>query len=391
MTLTILPRTFFFFGVLLLPLYVGASGGIQISHALIAIACLLSILSYGVRIQKADIYVAVLVLFAFFRESAEIVVYGAPPSSLMPSVYLLYNLILFVVGRSFFSQQRELSYFKFALFLGAIIAVYGLISSGFNFRVGQEYGRGVGTFNNPNQLGYFAVCLFSISVLLYLRRVVSLSYLLFFIGCSLFLSIASLSKAAMVSVFFSASMLGYILIPNSRIKIISGFLLFLAFVAVLNILLNGESFQNLSFVSRLLRIGQDSDDNLGGRGYNLVEYMNAAEVFLGLSDTVVREIRGSEVHSTIGWVFINYGVFAGLIFLFFLYAWFKRLVLVFGFFPAVIISGPPMLYGLTHNGIRFTFFWILVAISFSFTYAVSSKIDHSRKRKESGSLAGSIV
>ena len=37
----------------------------------------------------------------------------------------------------------------------------------------------------------------------------------------------------------------------------------------------------------------------------------------------------------------------------------------FGFIGIFLINLPPMLYGITHNGIRFTIFWILISLTLS--------------------------
>src|SRR5690606_1287440 len=68
------------------------------------------------------------------------------------------------------------------------------------------YGRAVGTFNNPNQLGYFSVCILSLAYLLY--RDEYLSYFAAFVVfvIAIFLSITSLSKAAMIANFIVAFM-----------------------------------------------------------------------------------------------------------------------------------------------------------------------------------------
>ncbi|MES3006298.1 MAG: hypothetical protein V4751_00845 [Pseudomonadota bacterium] len=372
-------------GIVFLPLYLGNSGGVQLSHGLIAIACAIVLVTRSNKLRPYDGVLGFLVFFIFLRESIQIFFFNAPLSGVMPSVYLLFNFLLLIIGHNIIDRDFSRNYLLPALILGTIIAVSGVLFTGFNFTVDQEFGRGIGTFNNPNQLGYFAVCTFSIAVLLYLLGSAGMTILGGLVLCSIFLAIASLSKAAMVGILFSTTLLGYGLIPPGKSRAQFGLLLVALVCVALYLILTSATYREFSFVVRLLDIGSDSDDNLIGRGYNLATYMNGFEVAFGLSDFKAKLIRGSEVHSTIGWVFINYGILGGGLFLLFLYMWWWKLFKNFGLVSSIIVAGPPMLYGLTHNGIRFTIFWILIALTFSIKLRSSDYLD----RPASFKLAGS--
>jgi hypothetical protein len=367
-------------GITLLPLYLGGSGGMQISHAILAIAFVGIILTKNLGLNQYEILAFFLMISIFLRELYQVVFAAATLDAAMPGVYFLFNILLLFVCRKIFEEPFFRKYFPYAIFTSAIIALSGILLTGYSLSVDSEAGRAVGTFNNPNQLGYFSVCLFSICILLHLRGIVSIYFVLLLVPVISFLSIASLSKAAMVAIFFAVALLGYSVSRNESSRYYSGIIGVLVVLVVLGlffVILTSDSYTNYSFVVRLMDIGSDSDDNLAGRGYNLVSYMGPLEVLFGLSDHMSKIIRGSEVHSTVGWVFINYGVVGGSLFLVFLYNWWWRLYLSFGFIPSIVVFAPPMLYGLTHNGIRFTIFWLLISISFCYTGKNFNKISSS--------------
>ena len=75
------------------------------------------------------------------------------------------------------------------------------------------------------------------------------------------------------------------------------------------------------------------------------------------------DIVGHEVHSTLGSVINNYGFLGLILFSAVLAIWAFRLWQSYGAVGMISIAGPAMLYGITHNGIRFTIFWLLFAAS----------------------------
>ena len=86
-------------------------------------------------------------------------------------------------------------------------------------------------------------------------------------------------------------------------------------------------------------------------------------MLFGLGSQNAREIIGHEVHSTLGSVLNNYGLIGLTLFGTVIFSWAKRIWNAHGFIGLICMVGPPMLYGITHNGTRFTFFWLLFAAS----------------------------
>ena len=175
----------------------------------------------------------------------------------------------------------------------------------------------------------------------------------------------SLSKAAIIAILFYL----IILVNKEDYKI-----LFLLFVISLTIIItNLDSIDNFRFISRILSIGSDNDDNLEGRGYTVLLnpdfriLFGYGEGFMSKNYERPSFLVNSpeEVHSTLGGVLINYGIMGFILFVLFLLIIFKVSIKKFDFLNSFALFSPFMIYGLTHNGIRFTIFWIFLALIYS--------------------------
>ena len=123
-----------------------------------------------------------------------------------------------------------------------------------------------------------------------------------------------------------------------------------------------QIIQNNSLINsvqrRIQNIGKDSDDNLEGRGYyRIYEY---PEYWLfGAGEGEYSRFRYGEIefHSTLGNIQVSYGLVGILLFINLM-----RLALKNDRYRSWYILFMIMLYGLTHNGIRNSLFWILLAL-----------------------------
>ena len=68
-------------------------------------------------------------------------------------------------------------------------------------------------------------------------------------------------------------------------------------------------------------------------------------------------------HSTFASALVNYGLIGFFLLLSFMLTWARSIFVSLGAVTSLGVWIPPVLYGLTHNGTRFTFFWILFAMS----------------------------
>lgn len=171
------------------------------------------------------------------------------------------------------------------------------------------------------------------------------------LGCFLYLAALSLSKAALLGV---ALMLVLTLLDRPGVLI-------LVLIACLTFVMYTESgnrvLRNVMF--RMDTFGIDADDSLAGRGYDRI-WNHPEYIVLGAGEGAVdrfnTRLKGGELHSTWGTVLFSYGLIGLGLFLNFL----RRLWKLSGKY--FLYTVPAWIYGLTHQGLRFTTLWLLLAL-----------------------------
>lgn len=373
-------RILLFFAVATLPVYAFESGGLQISHALFAVAAVLYLVRNGVNLIGAEVLLAMLGVYVLLRQVAWIMA-GGEAGDLLPFMYIVFNLMVFNIVRRWYVEDRRVVWLRNALLVALCIAVAGVLVKGYGFTMDAEGQRAIGTFNNPNQLGYFAVCAFSTSLLLYLRGQSGLQWLMIFFVGTVFLAVASLSKAAMISIALCGLMVGYSL-TRSKFAFMFGTVIAATLIGVGVFAMQHGYLDDFKFVARLRGLGTQGDDSLAVRGYDVLADAGALQLIFGFSVDGVREILGHEVHSTLVSYFASFGVVGGLLFLAFHVLWLLRLARADGGFAMLVVALAPVLYGITHNGSRFTIYWMLLALCF----AAPAKRVSSTARNAAGSF-----
>ncbi len=360
-------------GIMTFSLYIFPSGLPQPSHLLMLIAFMLApnfILKKTLN-KKVSILLIIFLLYVTTRQ----LFYGIhtsiiDTSTMLPPLYLIFNLLLFFTTITFTIYNNVERYVKYGIILSLFITVLGIFYYGFSLNEGTSdelaY-RAIGTFNNPNQLGYYAICMGGLVVLLAINNIIPLILSIILLGIVLFLTMLSLSKAAMVSVVVY---LLYFAKGNKKI------LLFLFFLILLILLTRYEDIEGLKFIDRLSKIGSAGDDNLEHRGYGVL-FNPDIRLFYGWGEGYTKAghegggIGGhfGEVHSTLGTVLIGYGLIGLFIFVQVLWTIYIKAYKAYGFIASFALFMPFMLYGLTHNGLRFSIFWIFLGL----IYALSLK------------------
>jgi len=365
-------------GILLTPLYIFSSGGIQPAHGILFLFILTQanqLLRIFLIEKHASSVLFILTIWAFFREGFGAIAHN-DIRALLPAIYWLYNFLLFAAVVTFLRTRERERALELAVPGAVLVAFFGILLLGYSLTIDSEGFRSVGTFNNPNQLGYFSVCVASLMLLLWKSKNIKGRTATVYLAVAAFLSIVSLSKAAMVAVFFAGALVLWPKKLNLRSLTTSVIGIGITLTAAYS-LFNAENPNDINFVRRLNQIGQDQDDSLEARGYFAFLDGNALHLIFGLDSTEVQNIVGHEVHSTIFSVFNTYGLIGLALFLIFLGLWCLRLYKNFGFNAFLYIAAPPMLYGITHNGTRFTIFWILLSASFALSRNTAQPKPHS--------------
>jgi hypothetical protein len=268
---------------------------------------------------------------------------------LTPIIYIYNALIFWAVLMIHRRHGSQFLWFTGRLTLLSILSQVALAVLSINNATNRaELG-----FNNPNQLGYFALLAASILMVLHRRKYLStIEVAIGLIGSS-YLCLISASKAALGSIAILA-IVGLIVRFRTMLFVSA---LFALTVLVANPV--SEAIDNA--VQRF-----ENDQSYGfleERGYDRIwdnpEYWvtGAGEGGLKRFEQDEAVIGDHEIHSSFGAVFFGYGILGLVLLCAFLYAVVRRTE------PRMwLLLAPTMAYGVTHQGLRFTPFWVLLAL-----------------------------
>lgn len=205
-------------------------------------------------------------------------------------------------------------------------------------------------FNNPNQLGYYALLAASLVAFGYHRGRVPLWLAGSTLAATALFAALSLSKAAILGIVAVA------LLAAVRRPLL---LLFAAAVLLVGVQLSDPTMlvERLTFRIGEMQMNGQGDDSLAARGYSRIE-MHPQHLVLGAGE--VGHDRhgdfGGELHSSFGMLIFSYGIVGTSIFCVFLWCSLRRLRWRDALFLVPILS-----YGATHQGLRFRMFWVFMA------------------------------
>lgn len=347
--------------IAMLPFYVFSSGGIQPTHIAFLLLTIITILHYGLPMTNWGWLLLLLSAYSFLIEA----IYGAfsiygDPSHLIIPAFFLFNFIL-SIGVYQVVLRKGTSVVWVGILAAAIFAVVSVYVSGVDLKELSDSGRSTGTFNNPNQLGYFSACLLSLSYLLYQHKSIRFLTLLGLLAASIFLAAASLSKAAIIANFL---VLAFALRPKISGYAVTVWLgLAIALLIGMAYLLITGHFDDFLFYNRIVSMGSEQDSSLEARGYFAFLNGSLLQIIIGMGSSEVFWIVGHEVHSTFASIMNSYGIVGLALFLAIYVIWGRTLYRAYGFAGMIVIMGPATLYGITHNGTRFSIFWLLFSAS----------------------------
>lgn len=352
-------------GVILLPVYTFDSGTVQFSHAILALFALVTLLQVRITLAPADVLLIVLSTYVTAREAVAVMADPATISAMLAALYMFFNtMIVIAIARYPISEGHAQTSLRRAITLSVAVAFLGLLYFGANFTYGGAgFYRSDGTFNNPNQLAYFGICTGSLAALLLLRGIISRLLFGAILAGAVFMVAASASRAAAVAVV-PLIVFGVATWISTRRTPATVWLAALVAFAVVTLLVLGGFLDQFDAVDRLRTSGSGANDRLENRGYQWYLETPLEFVFgLGQTSTAAHVIGDNEVHSTIWSFMITYGVIGFILFVALMIVWAKRVYSDFGLLGVMLVVFPPMLYGITHNGTRFTAFWLLVGLS----------------------------
>jgi hypothetical protein len=350
-----------YFAIALYPIYLFPSGTIQISHFLLIIFSILTLIHIGISPNKYFFTFSFLLIYIYFVEGFyvfyDIYEIGHFNLKYLKGVlFLTYNFILTVSLMSFLNHKRRFNVILYGLATAILIILFSILYEYF-FKT-FEY-RFQSYFNNPNQLGYFSVCCFSLIYLFYRNLYISYYFMIASIVIVVLFSILTLSKAAFISLFLCVV---FVIKPYNYkySKIIIAILLLLI---ILFMTFFYQQILETHVFSRFINTLNENDSSLKMRGYFVYFEANYLEAIFGMGPKKIHDLQGYEVHSTFMMILSSYGFIGFSIFSLLILFWALDIKKSYGFSGVICVCAPSILYGLTHNGIRFSMFWIIFATS----------------------------
>ena len=275
----------------------------------------------------------------------------------------VYNLCIYICFSYLFFDLLKGSKNLWPLYLGIFLSFILLFTvKGYS----EEELRSVLSFNNPNQLGYYALIIACLTVLLlhYKEKYLPDKTIFFWADVIIlfmahFLALLSLSRGALLGLL----LLDIWFFPRLTRKIL--LLLVPTVMLALVVLIWRPAVIEQKLAGRPEReiTQKEIQYEVRSRIFHQLSIMDGYQYLVGRGARGIsfkEKARGiGEVHNIFGEIFRSYGLIGLGLLVFWLgrFIWRSR-VLPGGLF----IWGALLLYNLTHYGLRFRFFWILLGL-----------------------------
>ena len=249
--------------------------------------------------------------------------------------------------------------------LGAMVLAQVVLIIILPNRIDDELQREIGTFNAPNQLAYWAILCISTYMLLPGRRLL--------LDCGViaggaWVVVASTSKAGLLAL--GVCVVLWLALDFRRQGRALGFAVAGAIALVVVGVATYRGGVTLPDNGRIELIRQrvdrstpEFDDTLMGRGYTTIfDHLSMLPIgagegnFEALTSGEDGAFHPGELHSTLGAILMGYGIVGLMLLLTFLLS-----VVCSGGLAASLWIIPGLVYGIAHQGLRFSPFWIMLA------------------------------
>lgn len=230
-------------------------------------------------------------------------------------------------------------------------------------------GRAIGTFNNPNQLAYWAVC--AMMLLHVLRGGKLRREDIVVVGATATCVLLSYSFAGFASWFMMLFFSLWVTIGPGRQRLIitTVGVLLVALALTFTTVERGGRGQETSVLSNMQYFSELDERRARAQQVSQLQYRNIDRVSEYYSYTLVGAGEGGfsrfekdenlalEIHSSFVTIFFSYGLVGIVLFLGMIVRMFMRssAVMAVALLPAIS-------YGLTHNGLRFSFMWLAIGL-----------------------------
>ena len=378
-TLSKAPVVLFLLGLLLLPLYLAPSALPQLSD--IPLVILMIYVSFTLHkhdlIQLAPVLLS-FSLFVLWGTSINLWYYLCSYDIfyVLASLHLIYVFMLFLSVTILSNRYLKCGWFKIALLCTTLLSISLVFSVGGHDGYGYE-SRHTLSFNNPNQLAYFACSILSIAILLIFsilshtrtllsKILIMFTFLLIATTCH-YLIVLSASRAGLVTILILDGIIIWRALNNTlRLSILCMLLVVVMCLLTLDKALVDHDLVRLPesmLTSRLLSV--DYATHLKTRATMGFQEAGILIVF-GIGTA---QGRGEiEAHNTISDILLSYGFIGLLLFGYFFVIVFRKYTISWVYICVFIALIP---FHMSHNMIRFRSIWILYALMYSMSLSRS--------------------
>lgn len=273
--------------------------------------------------------------------------------------FYIFNYLFFVIFLYTLQDVKNQKIIVSVIFISLLLQVSAdILGLGFN-RI-EEGIRSVLFFNNPNQLGYFSLSMLTLFFILssswHNKLIFYLQVLTF--SLALYLVFSSLSFAAIGGVIFIVGYWLFVLLKNNTLKTIIISVLIIFFIPFfLSTTYFEKKINSIEIRNEQKKTASASAAEIRGydRFYIHPEYMlyGSGE---GKNDRF-NSHHSLEMHSGLGVVLFSYGILGFILFMSVIFSSMKGNLL-----NSVMFIAPVLIYNITHNGIRESLFWAVLAV-----------------------------
>lgn len=354
----------------LVPVYLFPSGYPQVVDVPIMILLGISFLVGHEKdhyLSKQIIPLVPFLVWSILVNSGYYLFYPSEYVLLLKNAELIYTFALLYGFTFIFSRVVNSGNMK-VIYIGLILSI---ILCAIIKGIYEEGVRSALSFNNPNQLGYFSVILVCYALLIIQYNTNHIDKLLYHIGdviiifCGHIFALLSLSRGAILAIVI----LDIWIITKIRNKAI---IITISLLVIISVVLS--IFVDPAFIERKL-------ESRSGRSYGVSEAkketesriihnlrtLSGAQYLVGMGGSLATHEKGAlgrvkgigEVHNIFGDIFRCYGLIGLALFAYWILKliWASR-ILTGGLWVWAAI----MMYNMSHNGLRFRSFWLLIAL-----------------------------
>jgi hypothetical protein len=271
------------------------------------------------------------------------------PSLWKNSLFYIYNYVVFVTFVILYSRFKERLLWLTVHAVAASVFLQTLLSP---FIINWSWDRQTLFFHNENQLGYFALLAASVFCLGTKYFEIRTWYQVLFYAAVIYLGALSVSKAAIAGIILLAALA----LLDRPSRLLLGALLSAGLLVVTAVLPADLAPGFVGGLEQRVAV-QRVDDTWEGRGYDRL--VNHPEyLILGAGEgayTRFQSVLPSELHSSFGTLLFCYGIVGAVLFV-------SPLIVMCRPRPLLVLYLlPTCAYGMAHQGLRSSLFWVLLA------------------------------